>query len=111
LKPNTVTTFSVASASAEIEPRTLAVRTALLVLRGYKLLLSPLFAGSCRFVPSCADYAREAVAHHGVARGGWLALKRVARCHPLCEGGYDPVPRMHFERLDVTRAVSQRNNS
>ena len=69
-----------------------AERFVLGFLRLYKLLVSPYFAGSCRFLPSCADYAREAVTGHGVARGGWLAVKRVARCHPLCEGGHDPVP-------------------
>ena len=62
------------------------------LLRGYKLLVSPMFAGSCRFLPSCADYAREAVEVHGVVAGGWLAARRLARCHPLCEGGHDPVP-------------------
>lgn len=63
-----------------------------MVLRGYKLLISPFFAGSCRFLPSCADYAREAVIRHGVAPGSWLALKRLVRCHPLCAAGHDPVP-------------------
>lgn len=58
----------------------------------YKRVLSPHFAGSCRFLPSCADYAREAVVRHGAARGSWLALRRLARCHPMCAAGYDPVP-------------------
>ena len=62
------------------------------LLRGYKVLVSPMFSGSCRFLPSCADYAREAVEVHGVVRGGWLAARRLARCHPLCDGGHDPVP-------------------
>ncbi|MGE0448423.1 MAG: membrane protein insertion efficiency factor YidD [Vicinamibacterales bacterium] len=65
---------------------------ALLLLRGYKLLISPLFTGSCRFAPSCSDYAAEAVANYGVARGVWLGAKRLVRCHPFCAGGYDPVP-------------------
>ncbi|PYR38750.1 MAG: membrane protein insertion efficiency factor YidD [Acidobacteria bacterium] len=65
---------------------------ALAVLRGYKLLISPLFVGSCRFVPSCADYARDAITGHGVIHGSWLAVKRLSRCHPFCEGGFDPVP-------------------
>jgi hypothetical protein len=59
---------------------------------GYKLLISPYFAGSCRFLPSCADYAREAVVRHGALRGTWLAARRLSRCHPLCAGGHDPVP-------------------
>jgi uncharacterized protein len=62
------------------------------LLRGYKTLISPHFAGSCRFLPSCADYAAEAVTRHGVVRGSWLAAKRLARCHPLAAAGYDPVP-------------------
>ncbi|MQA30295.1 MAG: membrane protein insertion efficiency factor YidD [Luteitalea sp.] len=69
-----------------------AVSVALVLLRGYKLLLSPLFPGACRFVPSCSDYARDAYRQHGVWRGTWLALKRLSRCQPLCRGGYDPVP-------------------
>ena len=69
---------------------------ALLVLIGiYKLLISQLFTGSCRFVPSCSSYAEEAVARHGAVRGGWLAMQRLARCHPLCAGGLDPVPHEH----------------
>ena len=69
-----------------------AVKVALGLIRGYKLTLSPYFSGSCRFLPSCADYARDAVIAHGVVRGGWLALRRLARCHPFCAGGHDPVP-------------------
>ncbi len=61
-------------------------------LRGYKLLLSPLFAGSCRFAPSCSDYMAEAVRRHGAVAGVWLGLRRLARCHPFCDGGHDPVP-------------------
>jgi hypothetical protein len=65
---------------------------ALLLLRLYKLLLSPLFAGSCRFLPSCSEYAREAVVIHGVMKGSWLAARRLSRCHPLGSSGHDPVP-------------------
>jgi len=57
----------------------------------YKLLFSPLFPGACRFVPSCADYARDAVLQYGALRGGWLTLKRLSRCHPFGASGYDPV--------------------
>jgi hypothetical protein len=64
----------------------------LAALRAYKLLLSPLFAGSCRFVPSCSDYMAEAVRHHGACHGFWLGMRRLARCHPLGSSGYDPVP-------------------
>jgi putative membrane protein insertion efficiency factor len=67
-------------------------RLLLTALTLYKRLISPHFAGSCRFLPSCADYAREAVARHGAIRGSWLAMRRLARCHPLCAAGFDPVP-------------------
>ena len=70
-----------------------AVRSVLLALIWlYQRLLSPLFAGSCRFEPSCSEYARQAVILHGPARGSLLALWRVLRCQPLCRGGHDPVP-------------------
>jgi putative membrane protein insertion efficiency factor len=62
------------------------------LLRLYKLLVSPLFTGSCRFVPSCSDYAREAIVEHGVMRGIWLATRRLSRCHPLGSSGLDLVP-------------------
>lgn len=64
----------------------------LAAIAAYRVLLSPLFTGSCRFVPSCSAYAREAVARHGALQGGWLAARRLARCHPLCRGGLDQVP-------------------
>jgi len=70
-------------------------RLLLIVLTGYKWLFSPLFAGSCRFVPSCSEYAREAVIRHGVLRGSWLAARRLARCHPVGPYGLDPVPPRH----------------
>ncbi len=61
------------------------------LLRGYKRLLSPLLPPACRYVPSCSEYAAEAVEMHGVWRGGVMALWRLLRCHPLAKGGYDPV--------------------
>ena len=70
----------------------LAVRGALAVLRAYKLLLSPLFTGACRFHPSCSTYAADAVRAHGLLAGTWLTLRRLARCHPFGGLGYDPVP-------------------
>jgi putative membrane protein insertion efficiency factor len=69
-----------------------AQRLALGLIRLYKVLISPMFAGSCRFLPSCADYAAEAVARFGVVRGSLLAARRLARCHPLGAHGLDPVP-------------------
>ncbi|MGC2521669.1 MAG: membrane protein insertion efficiency factor YidD [Stellaceae bacterium] len=62
------------------------------VVRAYQLLISPLLPPSCRYLPSCSDYAIDAVACHGVLRGGGLALRRLARCHPWGGSGYDPVP-------------------
>lgn len=68
-------------------------RTALLALiRLYQRFLSPALPPSCRFYPTCSHYAYEAIATHGAIRGGWLALQRLSRCHPLHPGGYDPVP-------------------
>ena len=70
----------------------LAARGALGLLRVYKLLFSPLFAGSCRFEPSCSSYMAQAIVMHGVVRGGWLGLVRLCRCQPFGSSGYDPVP-------------------
>jgi putative membrane protein insertion efficiency factor len=62
------------------------------LIRAYQLSISPLLGARCRFYPSCSHYALEAIERHGVGRGSWLTLRRVGRCHPLCAGGYDPVP-------------------
>lgn len=62
------------------------------LLRAYQYAISPLLGRNCRYVPSCSEYAAEAVQKYGAARGGWLGLKRVCRCHPWHPGGYDPVP-------------------
>jgi putative membrane protein insertion efficiency factor len=61
-------------------------------IRGYQLLVSPLLPPSCRFTPSCSQYALEAVTRHGALKGTWLAARRLARCHPFHPGGFDPVP-------------------
>jgi putative membrane protein insertion efficiency factor len=58
----------------------------------YRLLVSPLLGPACRFAPSCSLYASEAVRRHGAWWGGWLAVRRIAHCHPWNAGGYDPVP-------------------
>lgn len=74
-------------------PRSAGVRFALGVLRFYKAYLSLLVGGSCRFEPTCSMYAYEAVERFGVARGSWLTLRRLLRCHPLSgKFGFDPVP-------------------
>ncbi|MBX3071145.1 MAG: membrane protein insertion efficiency factor YidD [Thermomicrobiales bacterium] len=62
------------------------------IIRAYQIVLSPLFPPSCRFYPTCSEYGYEAIAKYGVIKGGWLTIKRVARCNPFCKGGYDPVP-------------------
>ena len=62
------------------------------LIRVYQLTLSALWPGSCRFEPSCSHYAQEALQRHGIWRGGWLACRRVLRCHPWGRGGIDPVP-------------------
>jgi len=62
------------------------------LIRVYRKFVSPATPPSCRFYPSCSSYALEAVERYGAWRGGWLALKRVLRCHPFSAGGYDPVP-------------------
>lgn len=62
------------------------------LIRGYKYAISPLLGDNCRFFPSCSDYAVEALQRHGAAKGLWLALRRVGRCHPWHPGGCDPVP-------------------
>jgi putative membrane protein insertion efficiency factor len=63
-----------------------------LLLRFYQLAISPMLGPRCRFYPSCSNYALEAIRLHGAARGGWLAARRVCRCHPWNPGGFDPVP-------------------
>ncbi len=62
------------------------------LIRGYQILVSPLLGPRCRFYPSCSNYALEALATHGAARGVWLTLRRLGRCHPWHPGGFDPVP-------------------
>ena len=60
-------------------------------LKGYKLFLSPLLPSACRYRPTCSEYMLDAVEQYGVLRGVWLGLKRLGRCHPFHQGGYDPV--------------------
>lgn len=62
------------------------------LIRIYQWVISPLFPKSCRFAPSCSEYAAEAIRRHGMLAGGWLGLRRILRCHPWGGDGYDPVP-------------------
>lgn len=64
----------------------------LAVIRAYRLVLSPWIGRQCRFTPSCSEYASEAIERHGSLRGTWMGMRRIARCHPWHEGGFDPVP-------------------
>ena len=64
----------------------------LAIIRCYQRWVSPYLPPSCRFFPSCSEYAAEAVTRYGLLRGGWLAARRLLRCHPFRRGGYDPVP-------------------
>lgn len=70
----------------------------ILPIRFYRACISPLFPPSCRYTPTCSQYAIEAIERHGIFKGGWLALKRIGRCHPWGGSGYDPVP----PKLDET---------
>nr|WP_083620907.1 membrane protein insertion efficiency factor YidD [Planktothrix paucivesiculata] len=64
----------------------------IILIKGYRLLISPLFPPACRFHPTCSQYAIEALETFGIVQGSWLALKRILRCHPYHPGGYDPIP-------------------
>ncbi|MEN8256324.1 MAG: membrane protein insertion efficiency factor YidD [Thermodesulfobacteriota bacterium] len=61
------------------------------IIRFYQAVISPLFPPTCRFIPSCSQYAVQAIEQYGAFRGLFLALRRILRCHPFCKGGYDPV--------------------
>lgn len=67
-------------------------RLSLAVIRFYRSAVSPVLPPSCRFTPSCSAYAETAIRRHGLRRGAWLAVRRLLRCHPFVDGGYDPVP-------------------
>jgi uncharacterized protein len=62
------------------------------IIRGYQLAISPMLGPRCRFYPSCSCYAHDAIERFGAVRGSWMGLRRLLRCHPFAQGGYDPVP-------------------
>lgn len=78
-------------------------------VRFYQLFISPLLGPRCRFYPTCSQYAIEAINCHGVQKGCWLAIKRLLKCHPLSEGGYDPVPQCKHGCNQNEKAVPQDN--
>ena len=78
---------------------TVGAKVLMILIRVYQWTLSPMLGARCRFYPSCSCYAHEAIERHGALAGTWLAAKRLARCHPLSAGGYDPVPDAGRSRL------------
>ncbi len=78
--------------------RQIATFLVLLPIRFYQYVISPLIGSNCRFQPTCSEYAKQAIELHGPLKGGWLALKRIGRCHPLGSSGYDPVPEPKTHR-------------
>ena len=72
--------------------KSVVAKLIIMVIRAYRLILSPWLGHHCRFRPTCSIYAVEAIQRYGAYRGGWLAVKRLSRCHPWHEGGVDPVP-------------------
>ena len=73
----------------------------LILIRGYRHYISPLFLPSCRFQPTCSQYALQSVERFGTVKGSWLAIKRILRCHPFHPGGYDPVPDCEHQNQGI----------
>jgi uncharacterized protein len=92
--------------TAETKMRQLPKLVALQLLRAYKWAISPLFPPSCRYVPTCSEYAMEAVERYGALRGGMMAALRLLRCHPFAKGGLDPV----VKRSAVTRDAAMQGH-
>jgi len=84
-------------------------RLALMLVRAYQVLISPMLPPACRFTPSCSHYACSCLADHGFVRGSWLTLRRLSRCHPWHPGGYDPPPPLRVDAgLGAARLASPR---
>ncbi len=75
----------------------IVARSGLVAIRGYQRVLSPVMGGNCRYYPSCSEYTYEAIERYGLGRGTWMGVKRIGRCHPWHEGGFDPVPGSETE--------------
>lgn len=91
------------------EKKSAGTRAALFALNFYKAYLSLWMAGSCRYEPTCSRYAYEAIERFGLARGGWMGLKRLLRCHPLSrKSGYDPVPEKWEEMHSTSKVADAR---
>lgn len=82
-------------------------KTLMSIVKAYRLLLSPSLGSACRFEPSCSAYSLEALDRHGAATGSYLTLRRLARCHPWCDGGLDPVPQKTAPKADKTSIFSR----
>ena len=67
-------------------------RAAVVMVRGYQYVISPILGHHCRFYPTCSEYTCQAIERYGIAKGSWLGIKRISRCHPWHPGGVDPVP-------------------
>lgn len=85
-------TAATAATCAAPCPRPVIDHLLIALLRGYKRWISPLLGTRCRFVPTCSEYAMQAIGRFGTLKGSWLAIRRIGRCHPLHPGGHDPVP-------------------
>ena len=79
------------------------------LIQGYRIFLSPLLPPTCRFTPTCSQYALDAIARYGAWKGSWLALRRILRCHPFHPGGYDPVPEVFWtvDTMPLSRAIKK----
>jgi uncharacterized protein len=82
----------------------LAPRNAIvLLLTGYRAVISPLYGDVCRYYPSCSSYTLQAVQHHGALRGAWLGARRILRCHPWARGGVDDIPESRHDHVSINR--------
>ncbi|MBE9141351.1 membrane protein insertion efficiency factor YidD [Nodosilinea sp. LEGE 07088] len=79
------------------------------LIQGYRIVLSPLLPPTCRFTPTCSQYALDAIARYGALKGSWLAIRRILRCHPFHPGGYDPVPEVLWtvDTMPLNRAIEK----